>query len=185
MVWSNSSSMGPNFNHVGHARSQPFGYARNHPHYVNGGFHSHRHHGGSAPSGDPSFLERQFAYVHESPDATFFGPGPTSSMNTAGGGMMSLLGSHSTITSNGFFESGTSPNLSAMPPHRRGPMFPPNGIVIGSPFDMLGDRGRIRRIDNNSVPQVDNKKQFQLDIDRILRGEDNRTTLMIKNIPNK
>ncbi|KAI4368538.1 hypothetical protein MLD38_017084 [Melastoma candidum] len=32
---------------------------------------------------------------------------------------------------------------------------------------------------------TDNKKQFELEIDRIVRGEDRRTTLMIKNIPNK
>ncbi|PKI33966.1 hypothetical protein CRG98_045644, partial [Punica granatum] len=34
-------------------------------------------------------------------------------------------------------------------------------------------------------PSFVNKKQYELDIDRIMRGEDNRTTLMIKNIPNK
>ena len=29
------------------------------------------------------------------------------------------------------------------------------------------------------------KKQYELDIDRIIRGDDSRTTLMIKNIPSK
>lgn len=29
------------------------------------------------------------------------------------------------------------------------------------------------------------KKQYELDIDRVFRGDDSRTTLMIKNIPNK
>jgi len=35
------------------------------------------------------------------------------------------------------------------------------------------------------VNQAENKKQYQLDVDKISRGEDTRTTLMIKNIPNK
>ncbi|XAR50389.1 hypothetical protein NMG60_11004698 [Bertholletia excelsa] len=38
---------------------------------------------------------------------------------------------------------------------------------------------------NQSNSRHTDKKQFELDIDRILRGEDSRTTLMIKNIPNK
>jgi len=33
--------------------------------------------------------------------------------------------------------------------------------------------------------QIDSRKQFQLDLDKIKGGEDTRTTLMIKNIPNK
>ncbi|CAA6663986.1 unnamed protein product [Spirodela intermedia] len=47
-----------------------------------------------------------------------------------------------------------------------------------------GDRGRSRRGDAASS-QPENKKQYELDIERIVRGEDPRTTLMIKNIPNK
>lgn len=43
---------------------------------------------------------------------------------------------------------------------------------------------RSRRNEGNSS-QTDNKKQFELDIERIARGDDKRTTLMIKNIPNK
>ncbi|CAN7109106.1 unnamed protein product [Brassica rapa subsp. narinosa] len=40
-------------------------------------------------------------------------------------------------------------------------------------------------IDGNNMNQVDSKKQFQLDLSKIMSGEDLRTTLMIKNIPNK
>ena len=178
MVWSNSSSLATNFS----GQSQLGEYSRiNHPNYVNNtGLHSQRHHVGSAPPGDPSYLERQFSYVRESHDASYYVPGSVSSMNVPG--MMSLGGSHNT---NGFFEGGNSPNMGAMSPHHRSPMFPPTGMVLSSHFDMIGgDRGRIRRIENG-VSQTDNKKQYQLDIDRILRGDDNRTTLMIKNIPNK
>ncbi|GFS42417.1 MEI2-like protein 5 [Actinidia rufa] len=53
------------------------------------------------------------------------------------------------------------------------------------PISMEGfERGWGRRIENNGN-QIDSKKQFQLDLDKIKSGEDIRTTLMIKNIPNK
>ncbi|KAL5564805.1 hypothetical protein UlMin_027969 [Ulmus minor] len=38
---------------------------------------------------------------------------------------------------------------------------------------------------NKANPNNVDKKQFELDIDRLLQGEDKRTMLMIKNIPNK
>ncbi|KAL7249486.1 hypothetical protein ACSBR1_011645 [Camellia fascicularis] len=92
--------------------------------------------------------------------------------------------------------SGESPNVSDLPipsqnvslhsPHQGCLMFPGGGQMIPmmSPFDSPNERARSRRNEGHSN-QADNKKQFELDIDRIMRGEDNRTTLMIKNIPNK
>lgn len=53
---------------------------------------------------------------------------------------------------------------------------------LGS-FDPPSERVRSRRNEGSS-DQAD-KKQYELDIERIVQGEDNRTTLMIKNIPNK
>lgn len=41
-----------------------------------------------------------------------------------------------------------------------------------------------RRRNHGNYSNV-NKKEFELDIERILRGKDGRTTLMLKNIPNK
>lgn len=191
-AWSNPPPVSHNFNTVGHGQSQPFGYTGNHLRFTNSGLHSHRHHVGSAPSGDPSFLERQFAYLRESPETSFFNPGSVGAMNIPGnngGGMMGLGGTHSvnagSLGTNGLFEGGSSPSLGMMSPHRRSHVFPASGILMSGYFDMLGaDRGRIRRTDSNAS-QADNKKQYQLDIERILRGEDSRTTLMIKNIPNK
>lgn len=40
------------------------------------------------------------------------------------------------------------------------------------------------RVENSGI-EMDSKKQFQLDLEKIINGEDTRTTLMIKNIPNK
>lgn len=70
--------------------------------------------------------------------------------------------------------------------------FPNKGpIIIGSGSfqgrgalnESLIERSRSRRVDY-TVNQIGNK-QYQLDLDKIISGEDNRTTLMIKNIPNK
>ncbi|XP_078447504.1 protein MEI2-like 4 [Wolffia australiana] len=77
------------------------------------------------------------------------------------------------------FGPARSPQPRAQTIHNRNPMIPPL-----SPFDSPKDRARTRRSES-SANQPDNKKQFELDIDRIIRGDDSRTTLMIKNIPNK
>ncbi|AQK79650.1 protein MEI2-like 3-like isoform X2 [Zea mays] len=55
---------------------------------------------------------------------------------------------------------------------------------VSTSYDATNDRIRSRRHDGNAA-QSENKKQFELDLDRIAKGEDSRTTLMIKNIPNK
>ncbi|KAJ1255167.1 hypothetical protein BS78_K283400 [Paspalum vaginatum] len=57
-------------------------------------------------------------------------------------------------------------------------------IRVSTSYDATNDRIRSRRHDGN-VAQSENKKQFELDLDRIAKGDDLRTTLMIKNIPNK
>ncbi|KAL4584679.1 hypothetical protein LXL04_009287 [Taraxacum kok-saghyz] len=59
------------------------------------------------------------------------------------------------------------------------------------PFSLSRRRGRTRRSSHShgsrheTVSCHTDDKKYELDIDRVLRGEDGRTTLMIKNIPNK
>jgi hypothetical protein len=55
---------------------------------------------------------------------------------------------------------------------------------VSASYDATNDRMKSRKHDGNNV-QPENKRQFELDIERIAKGEDSRTTLMIKNIPNK
>ncbi|KAM0893792.1 hypothetical protein ACQ4PT_024894 [Festuca glaucescens] len=55
---------------------------------------------------------------------------------------------------------------------------------VSASYDATNDRMKTRKHDGNNV-QPENKRQFELDIERIAKGEDSRTTLMIKNIPNK
>ncbi|XP_047950500.1 protein MEI2-like 2 [Salvia hispanica] len=75
----------------------------------------------------------------------------------------------------GFFVESGSSSSRMMPMSTNGPMY------FGG-NDGAMDRGR-RRADSGS--QMDSKSQYQLDLEKIRNGEDTRTTLMIKNIPNK
>ncbi|XP_011096479.1 protein MEI2-like 5 isoform X1 [Sesamum indicum] len=123
----------------------------------------HQYHIGSAPSGVP--LERQFGYFQESSKASLKSP--------------SFDGVAPIYKDRSFTGNMVSPRLS--------PVFLGNGHFPGvavSNMEGLAERGKSRRIESNGT-QIDNKKQFQLDLDKIRSGEDTRTTLMIKNIPNK
>ncbi|XP_020577379.1 protein MEI2-like 2 [Phalaenopsis equestris] len=142
-----------------------------------GFFSASHHHAGSAPSGIP--FERHFDQLNEVSDssllssASFGNTGiypPRRPINT----VSSLYGSISESTSPGF---------------RMGPgyIFPGSLQYAGhgsTGLEGFTERGRMRRLDNNAI-ELESKKQFQLDLDRIINGEDTRTTLMIKNIPNK
>jgi hypothetical protein len=75
--------------------------------------------------------------------------------------------------------------MGMMSPQQR-QRFLQNGLLASSAMEgLMTDRGRSSRRGESISAQADNKKQYQLDLDRIMRGEDPRTTLMIKNIPNK
>lgn len=153
--------------------------------------HHHHHHVGSAPSGVP--LERQFGYFQDSPETSFMSP-------VAFGGIglghndrsfMVNMGAHAAMNAGvaipGNMPESGSPSFRIMSSPRLSSMFLGNGPYPGlTPTSMEGltDRGRNRRVENNGN-QIDSKKQFQLDLDKIVCGEDTRTTLMIKNIPNK
>ena len=68
---------------------------------------------------------------------------------------------------------------------RLGQMFLGSAPFLGSVgLEGFSERGRSHQVDNNGS-QLDSKTQYQLDLDKIVRGEDTRTTLMLKNIPNK
>lgn len=150
------------------------------------------HHVGSAPSVNPSMWDRRPAYVGESPDAALFHPGSLGNMRISGGSPHPLeFVPHSMFSSTGgSYTDMTIPSKNiGLHPHPHNPrpvIFPARGQMhpMMSSLDSPNERTRNRRNEGSSS-QSDNKKQFELDIDRILRGEDKRTTLMIKNIPNK
>jgi RNA recognition motif-containing protein len=148
--------------------------------------HHHRHHVGSAPSGVP--VQRHFGFFPESTKSSFmnhasFGHNDTNFMMNIGS--RAYLNSAAAMPRH-MSENGYS-SLRMMPSPRPSPVFSSNGPYPGLTSSSMGgfiDYGRSRPIENNGV-QVDNNKQFQLDLDKIISGDDPRTTLMIKNIPNK
>ncbi|KAK6142296.1 hypothetical protein DH2020_022644 [Rehmannia glutinosa] len=83
----------------------------------------------------------------------------------------------------GNFTDSGSPSSRLMSMSRNGSLFYGNGSFGAASNDGIIDRGRSRRSESGS--QMDNKKQYQLDLEKIVNGDDSRTTLMIKNIPNK
>ncbi|XP_051122170.1 protein MEI2-like 4 [Andrographis paniculata] len=187
ILWPNSPTL---VNGIGASRPQQLhAVARAPSHIINPIMPLTNHHVGSAPSVNPSPWDRRHAYG-ESPDAAVFHPGSLGNMGISGNSPHPM----EFVPRNIFQHSGgtcmevpmQSKNIGLHPLHQRGLMYPARGQMlpmIGS-FDSANERARTRRSEGSSS-QPDNKKQFELDIDRIIRGEDKRTTLMIKNIPNK
>lgn len=152
-----------------------------------GSFIGSHHHVGSAPSGVQ--LERHLGFFPDSPE--------TSYINQAAFGVTNFgrnSGNHAVnvgvpgavnigVSFSGNYTDSGSPSSRMMSMTRNGPIYYGNGSFGTSSNDGMIDRGRSRRAESGS--QMDNKKQYQLDLEKIMSGEDNRTTLMIKNIPNK
>ncbi|XP_022860739.1 protein MEI2-like 4 isoform X3 [Olea europaea var. sylvestris] len=188
IVWSNSPSF---VNGIGAARPQQLHSVPRAPsHMLNAFMPINNHHVGSAPSANPALWDRRHAYAGESPDGTAFHPGSLANLMRSGSSPHPL----EFIPHDIFPRTGgnymdlpiPSKNIGLHTHHQRCMMFPTGGQMISmmSSFDSPTERNRGRRNEGSSS-QSDNKKQFELDIDRIVCGEDKRTTLMIKNIPNK
>lgn len=147
------------------------------------------HHVGSAPALNPSFWDRRISYPGGSPEASSFHQGPLGNMRLSG----SPLHHMDFVSHNMFPHVGgnsldlpiPSRNIGLNAHHQRGLIYPSRRQMnMVDSFEHPGERARSRRSESSST-QADNKKQYELDLDRIRRGEDPRTTLMIKNIPNK
>lgn len=170
-----TSSVGHPFSSSGQGLGSP--YTSRHGSFLGS---LNRHHVGSAPSGVP--LERQFGFFPESPVA-FAG------MALSGNNVMNIgtRAPMSSVSLSGNMTETGSPSFRMMALPRHAPIFLGNGSYPGpgaTSHEGLGERGRSRLVEN-SGNQIDSKKQYQLDLDKIISGEDTRTTLMIKNIPNK
>ncbi|KAM0933132.1 putative RNA recognition motif domain, mei2-like RNA recognition, RNA-binding domain superfamily [Dioscorea sansibarensis] len=186
---SSSPSAGRSFTPNGHMQQgQGFPYSNRHGSFLPSS--NPHHHVGSAPSGIP--FERPFGYFPESPETSFMSQVPFGGMgvNRNEGNLMMNMGSRAPISPGVALSGsidGSSSNFRMLSSPRFGHAFfgaapYPSPGSIG--MDGFIDRGRGRRLDN-SASQLDNKKQYHLDLEKIISREDTRTTLMIKNIPNK
>ncbi|KAL7094106.1 hypothetical protein ACP275_11G080600 [Erythranthe tilingii] len=157
-------------------------------HMLNALLPLNNHHVGSAPSVNPSSVwDRRNAYGGDSPDAALFHPGSLGNMRISGNSPHPMeFVPHNIFPRSGGNSLDMPKNIGLHPHQQRCMIFPSRGQMLPmmSSFDSPNERSRTRRTESNST-QPDNKKQFELDLDRILRGDDKRTTLMIKNIPNK
>ncbi|CAN4104426.1 unnamed protein product [Withania somnifera] len=180
-VWSNSSLAHP---FALNEQGQGYPYSRRQ------GLFLGSHHVGSAPSGIP--LDRRLGFFTESPETSYMTQvayGSTGSSYNNGSHALSIgrLGAMNIGGSLAWnFTEGGSPITRMMPLPRNRPIFFGNGSYGGIGMannEGITERGRNRRVESGS--EIDNKKQYLLDLDKIKSGEDTRTTLMIKNIPNK
>jgi len=189
-----SPSVGHSLTSNGHGLGQGQGVlypSRHGPFLASSQNHWHHHHVGSAPSGNP--FERHFGYFSESPDASFVSPvvfGGTGTSRNEGGLMMNYARSpiNPAASLSGNVSENGSPNFRTLQSQRMGTSFYGNAPYPGFGsigFEGLTERSHSRRIDNTGSQLDDSKKQYQLDLEKIFSGEDTRTTLMIKNIPNK
>ncbi|KAH9623702.1 hypothetical protein KSS87_013416 [Heliosperma pusillum] len=138
---------------------------------------------GSAPVMKASLWERQQMYSGESHEASAYQMGRIGSLGIPGSSLshppdISSYGSFSHITDackNGAFHSS----------QQKGRMFHERNSMNSLPtsFGSPSERSRSRRNETNLSHS--DRKHYELNMDRILRGDDSRTTLMIKNIPNK
>ncbi|XP_022849943.1 protein MEI2-like 5 isoform X2 [Olea europaea var. sylvestris] len=180
-AWS-SSLKGPTFSSTGQRTGYPY-------HSGHGSFLG-SHHVGSAPSGIQ--LESNFGFStvsQESSQISRAAIGATNLGRNSGNHAMNMVAQGALnmgVAFTGNFSEGSSPSSRMMPMSRNSPMFFGTGSYGGmgaTATDGLMDCYRNRRADSGS--QMEDRRQYQLDLEKIINGEDNRTTLMIKNIPNK
>ncbi|KAF8775851.1 hypothetical protein HU200_004244 [Digitaria exilis] len=181
---SNSRSQGQGFLH-GSRQASLFGSSDQ---------HHHLHHVGSAPSGAP--FESHFGFLPESPETSFmkqirFGNMGNIGTGRNGAGLMLNMAGRASVNPvsslSGSLTDNSPTNFRPMLSPRLGQAFYGNPTYQGPGsfgLDSSIDRGRNRRVDSSAL-QTDSKRQYQLDLEKISKGDDARTTLMIKNIPNK
>ncbi|KAK7316863.1 hypothetical protein RJT34_00626 [Clitoria ternatea] len=147
------------------------------------------HQVGSAPVVTASPWERKHSYLGESPDASGFRLGSVGSTGFPGSWQLHPpdFSSHNIFSHVGGNGTELTSNAGQGSPKQLSHVFPGRlPMTSMSKFDSTNERMRNlypRRSEANTNNA--DKKQYELDLGRILRGEDNRTTLMIKNIPNK
>ncbi|EPS64925.1 hypothetical protein M569_09854, partial [Genlisea aurea] len=168
---------------------QMHGVPRTLPHMFNSVLSLGNHHVvSSPPSIDPTIWDRCHTYAGgESADATtVFHPASLGNMRISGSlpHPLEFVPRHMFPGAVNCMEMPIpSKNIGVHPHHQRCMIFPARGQTVPT-SDSPNESSRNRRNESN-LSQSDNRKQFGLDIERIIRGEDKRTTLMIKNIPNK
>lgn len=135
--------------------------------------HTRLYHDGSLPASNLSRWNSEHAYMESI-------------------GRLGLHNKSSNITPRNYLHDenhiGRFVNSAMSPPQRLSDFGPGVNLVASAPTSFGAPKERMRN-QSNWRSEADSchadKMKYELDIDRVLRGEDTRTTLMIKNIPNK
>ncbi|KAE8720155.1 protein MEI2-like 4-like isoform X2 [Hibiscus syriacus] len=151
-----------------------------------GGSPIHHHIGSAPPNSAP--WDRRHPYAVESPDTSGFHLGSLGSV-----GFHGTSPSHPThIASHNIFSHVGGMDLmkngGVHSPQQMCHLYPGRNPMISMPTSLDSPNERVRNFSqrrNELNSSNADKKQYELDIGRIIRGDDSRTTLMIKNIPNK
>ncbi|KAH7866028.1 hypothetical protein Vadar_014435 [Vaccinium darrowii] len=141
----------------------------------------HHLHGGSAPSSSPSLFDRRHVYTGEPPEDLAFGLGSLKNVGFRGSSALHPLGRASRV----LYRAVDKSKVDALQSPHQMPgknTDTPSATSFGYPHAC--GRNLSHRRHQGGSSHAD-KKQFELDTERILHAEDSRTTLMIKNIPNK
>ncbi|XP_022726400.1 LOW QUALITY PROTEIN: protein MEI2-like 4 [Durio zibethinus] len=187
MMWPNSPSLVTGTCGA-HPTARLHGLPRAPSHILNVGVPINNSHVGSAPTVTPLW-DRRHAYAGESPEASTFRPGSLGSMR----GANNLSHSMEFVPHNIFPYVGgncmdvsvSQKNVGLQLLHPRFSAYTRRGQIIPILNSVDSPQEGTRSQMNDSSINQGDKKQFELDIDRIIQGEDKRTTLMLKNIPNK
>ncbi|XP_039018044.1 protein MEI2-like 1 [Hibiscus syriacus] len=187
MVWPNSPSF-VNSIHANRLQRIP-AFPRTTPVMLNVGSPVH-HHIGSAPPVNSAFWDKRHPYTGESPEASGFHLGSLGSMGFTSNSTSHPLefASHNIFSLAGGNCMDLTKNGGVHSSQQIGNLFLGRNPMISMPASVDSPNDRVRSFShrrNDSNSSNADKKQYELDIDRIIRGEDSRTTLMIKNIPNK
>ncbi|XP_050221418.1 protein MEI2-like 1 isoform X1 [Mercurialis annua] len=186
MIWPNSPSF-TNGVHAHHLSHVP-GFPKASPVMLN--TVPQHHHVGSAPSLNLSLWERRRTYSGESPEASSFHLGSLGSAGFPGSSPPHPMemASHNIFSHVGGNCMDMTKNAGLRPAQQMCHIFPGRNPMISMPASFDSPNERLRNLSHRRIESNVNysdKKQYELDIERIMGGEDKRTTLMIKNIPNK
>ncbi|KAK3042495.1 hypothetical protein RJ639_000219, partial [Escallonia herrerae] len=179
MIWS-SSPQSVNGGLYAHCACQNPELCGVTPHVLNAITHTRQHHIGSAPAINPPSWDMQHAYMGKSPKAqTFYLDSPGSvGLSSRSSQLIPGVAPRNIFSHAGRNSIDISASSALCCPQHMCRNFPRRNAVPSNE--------RMRNLSHRRYEaDSSDKRKYELDVDRVLRKEDNRTTLMIRNIPNK
>ncbi|XP_057516597.1 protein MEI2-like 1 isoform X2 [Amaranthus tricolor] len=132
-----------------------------------------------------SLWDRQQIFGGESHEASGYQMGAIRNVGIPGFSPSPARELSSPISFNHVHGADMSNNAGIQSPQQMSHLFHERNTMNSLPTSFGSPSERVRRSRNETNLSHTDRKHYELNIDRILRGDDNRTTLMIKNIPNK